>query len=198
MGQIAGIVTSFEDSVLSFRCGLPWDAHPRTLAVADFNRNGKPDIAFAGGGSRGRKSNIDVLLGNGDGTFQPPTTYPAGQYPNSVVAGDFNGDGILDLALSSGGLAIFLGNGDGTLQSPISPDAGLLSRIASLELAAMQKSNRSELSTVTLREYSLLGSARVSGQLRQGKQGPKACLFVSAKHRSRKRTLSSARPYPRF
>ena len=122
-----------------------------------------------------------------DGTFQPPTTHPSGQYPNSVVAGDFNGDGILDLALSSGGLAIFLGNGDGTLQSPISPDAGLLSRIASLELAAMQKSNRSELSTVTLGEYSLLGSARVSGQLRQGKQGPKAWLFVSAKHRSRKR-----------
>ncbi len=47
-----------------------------------------------------RTSNtVSILLGNGDGTFQSAVNYPAGNDPVAMVAGDFNGDGRLDLAV---------------------------------------------------------------------------------------------------
>ena len=44
---------------------------------------------------------MSVLLGNGDGTFQPQVTYAVGSYPDAIVAGDFNGDGRTDLAVAN-------------------------------------------------------------------------------------------------
>jgi len=59
-----------------------------------------------------------VLLGNGDGTFQSHVDYDTGADSRQVATGDFNGDGRLDLAVSSSeGVSILLGNGDGTFQS---------------------------------------------------------------------------------
>ena len=61
---------------------------------------------------------VSVLLGNGDGTFQPQVTYAVGSNPGAIVAGDFTGDGRTDLAVSDeDGTQILLGNGDGTFQS---------------------------------------------------------------------------------
>src|SRR5262249_49402198 len=62
---------------------------------------------------------VSVLLNNGDGTFAPAVAYAAGSGPEAVVAADFNGDGVLDLAVANGSsnsVSIFLGNGDGTFQ----------------------------------------------------------------------------------
>jgi hypothetical protein len=59
---------------------------------------------------------VQLLLGNGDGTFQPARTVAAGTF-DSFVAGDFTGDGHLDLAVDDGeGVQLLLGNGDGTFQ----------------------------------------------------------------------------------
>ena len=44
---------------------------------------------------------MSVLLGNGDGTFQPQVTYTVGSGPDAIVAGDFTGDGRLDLAVAN-------------------------------------------------------------------------------------------------
>lgn len=58
-----------------------------------------------------------VLLGNGDGTFGTPLTIPVGNQPVAIVAGDFNNDGKLDLAVANFGdstITLLLGNGDGT------------------------------------------------------------------------------------
>ena len=60
---------------------------------------------------------MSVLLGNGDGTFQPQVTYAVGQDPDAIVAGDFTGDGRTDLAVANYGdntVSVLLGNGDGT------------------------------------------------------------------------------------
>jgi VCBS repeat protein len=75
---------------------------------------------------------VSVLLGNGDGTFQPAQDFLAGNLPSVVVTGDFDNDGTLDLAVANqitGGVSVLLGNGDGTFQQPrhfaLLPDSGL-------------------------------------------------------------------------
>ena len=70
---------------------------------------------------------MSVLLGNGDGTFQDQKTYPVGNGPVAIVAGDFNGDGRTDLAVAnadSNDVSVLLGNGDGTFQNQVRYAAG--------------------------------------------------------------------------
>ena len=91
---------------------------PESIAVGDFNGDGKPDLATANLGG-----NVTVLLGNGSGGFTPAAGSPfAVQYPWSVAVGDFNGDGKQDLAIASGGagggtnsnsVTVLLSNGSG-------------------------------------------------------------------------------------
>jgi hypothetical protein len=93
---------------LDFTAGV----YPQSVATADFNGDGKLDIAVAN--SEGK--NISVLFGNGDGTLQPPVNYSDDPGPQFVVAADLNGDGKPDLAAAdyTSGVSIFLNNGDGT------------------------------------------------------------------------------------
>jgi FG-GAP-like repeat/Abnormal spindle-like microcephaly-assoc'd, ASPM-SPD-2-Hydin len=112
-----------------------------SMITGDFNGDGKLDLAFLGDtnivGRGGYDSfSVCIELGNGDGSFQGPMCSAvrqpgAGgqQAPGSIVAGDFNGDGKLDLAVSNGqdgtnSVSVFLGNGDGTLQAPVNSQAG--------------------------------------------------------------------------
>jgi len=67
-------------------------------AIADLNGDNKPDVVAIG-----PSNNILLYLGNGDGTFQPPISIAVGQSPDSVEVGDFNGDGLLDLAIANSG-----------------------------------------------------------------------------------------------
>jgi FG-GAP-like repeat/Abnormal spindle-like microcephaly-assoc'd, ASPM-SPD-2-Hydin/FG-GAP repeat len=92
---------------------------PTSIAVGDFNGDGKLDVAVAAVLSN---SQVSVLLGNGDGTFQSPTNYQSGSGPISIAAADLNGDGKLDLAVAneySNSLSILIGNGDGTFQPAV-------------------------------------------------------------------------------
>jgi len=97
----------------SYSVGAP----PVWIGVADFNGDGKPDVVTVN--SNGNAGSISVLLGNGDGTFQPAVSYPAGAgSATSGVVGDFNGDGKTDVVVASGsGLYLLAGNGDGTFQA---------------------------------------------------------------------------------
>jgi len=107
----------------------PTGVGPLGLVAADFNNDGNLDLAAVDtcGPNCGF---VSVLLGNADGTFQPKTDYAVGQNPGFAVAKDLNGDGKIDLAVtSSSGISILLGKGDGTFQahvdymSPASPAA---------------------------------------------------------------------------
>jgi len=100
---------------------------PVSVAVGDFNGDGNLDIAVTNGNCtfgfvlQCNPSTVSILLGNGDGTFQPHVDYAvAGLFPSSVVTSDFNGDGKLDLAIAAGGIvSVLLGNGDGTFQTHV-------------------------------------------------------------------------------
>jgi hypothetical protein len=83
---------------------------PDAVAVADLNRDGKPDLVSANVGTGG----VSVLLGNGDGTFGAKTDFPAGRAA-SVAVGDFNRDAKPDLAVANeDAVSVLLGNGNGT------------------------------------------------------------------------------------
>lgn len=109
------------------------------IALGDLNGDGLPDLVV--GAVRCSSSTdcptgqIDVLLGNGDGTFRPPQGYPTGEWSaTAVVLADVNHDGHLDVIVGgcsasncwndNGVVSVFLGNGDGTLQSAVSSDTG--------------------------------------------------------------------------
>ncbi len=105
---------------------LPTGSVPFSLTAGDFNGDGKLDLAVANFAA-GASSTVSIFLGNGDGTFQAPATYAVGRGPISVVAGDFNGDTKLDLAVANQNdhtVSILLGNGDGTFQAHVDYAAG--------------------------------------------------------------------------
>lgn len=85
----AGYVPSFT------RTNYDVGSQPDSVVVGDFKGDGKLDVAVANAGD----GTVSVLLGRGDGTFQSPMQYavgPRGRF-SQIVAGDFNGDGHLDL-----------------------------------------------------------------------------------------------------
>ncbi|HEX8816620.1 MAG TPA: FG-GAP-like repeat-containing protein [Terriglobales bacterium] len=91
------------------------------FVTGDFNGDGKLDVAATGNTPNNAppsNQSLVILLGNGDGSFQTPIVYWDQQYYAAIVAGDFNGDGKLDVAAApyNGPGAVFLGNGDGTFQ----------------------------------------------------------------------------------
>jgi len=87
--------------------------NPTSLAVADFDRDGRLDVAVANFTS----DNVTVLLGRGDGRFVEAFTIPVfGKGPSAIVAADLNLDGFLDLAVAhvlSNEVSLLLGNGEG-------------------------------------------------------------------------------------
>ena len=108
----------------------------RAIAVADFNGDGKQDLAVTNHcfDSNCTSGSVAVLLGKGDGAYQPAVAYDAaGYFTQSVTAADFNGDGKLDLALANqcsdlsctnGSVTVLLGNGDGSFRAAVSYASG--------------------------------------------------------------------------
>lgn len=101
------------------------------IAVGDFNGDGKLDLAVAYCNDTfptTQPGAVEILLGNGDGTFNLAAASPAtGNTPTGIATGDFNGDGNLDLAIPNGDsntVTILLGNGNGTFTAAASPATG--------------------------------------------------------------------------
>jgi hypothetical protein len=115
------------------------DYYAFSIAVADVNGDGKLDLLVAGDTSSTSSGSVGVLLGNGDGTFQPVQYYGSGgYYAFSIAVGDVNSDGKLDLLVSNqcasltgcsfdnepGSVGVLLGNGDGTFQAAQTYNSG--------------------------------------------------------------------------
>src|SRR5262249_29968799 len=118
------------------RCGLPfllignagWTSpsrqdysvglDPTSVAVGDFNGDGKSDLAVANQSSH--SLSILLSLGDSSGTLVPTITYSTGKYPAWLATGDFNRDGSVDLVVPNTGnsdVSIALGNSDGSFRA---------------------------------------------------------------------------------
>jgi hypothetical protein len=119
----------------SYTLPSPYEVPPSTfappsLAVADLNGDGKPDLVT----TDNYDGLVSVLLNNGNGTFAGPTSFNASGGPESVAVADLNGDGLLDLVTADSGdtLSVLPGNGKGVFGSPyiFSPGSGPVSAAA--------------------------------------------------------------------
>jgi len=110
--------------------------------VADVNGDGKPDVVATGGPYGSYAGTLAMFLGNGDGTFQQPISRIVGQAPSSLMAGDLNGDGRLDLIFEDIGSPSSL---SGLIQVP----ATLTPKGLSFGKVALGSSSVSETVTLT-------------------------------------------------
>ncbi len=101
---------------------------PWAVAIGDVNNDGKTDIVTANQEGDFAGGSISVLLGNGDGTYQPRADFDAETTPQGIVLADFNSDGNLDAATANnvqpGYIRLFFGNGDGTFSGGQSLSTG--------------------------------------------------------------------------
>src|SRR5262245_10921545 len=103
---------------------LPVAGSPVALDVGDFDRDGRQDLAVANGIPNNLATpsvRSVVFLGLGGGTFQPARTFAAAGGPSSLLARDFDSDGVLDLVSASyylDDVSFLPGGGDGTFGRP--------------------------------------------------------------------------------
>src|SRR5688572_4027043 len=139
-----GVASSFEASLY--------------LATADLNDDGNPDLITTNPHSDDGAWDVSVLLGKTDGTFRAPIFLSTGNgLTSSVVAGFFDGDTNLDLAVAHGGpdfvdryIAVLLGNGDGTFDPAVFFDVGGASPFV-LSIVAADFDNDTELDLAVTR-----------------------------------------------
>jgi len=96
---------------------------PSGVAIADFQRRRQ---ARRGRSYQGDDT-VSVILTKSDGTFAVRTDYPVGKVPLQVVTSDFNGDGIMDLAVVNSAdntISVLFGAGDGTFKSQVNSPQG--------------------------------------------------------------------------
>ena len=113
---------------------------PTAIVTGDFNGDGVFDLAAGESGA----ARVSVLLGRqtagrADGTFAAATHYACGSTPLGMTTGDFDGDGVVDLAvtrnLNPGFVAVLAGNGDGTFATGVDhPAGGLPQGVAAADL----------------------------------------------------------------
>ncbi|MFN8160576.1 MAG: VCBS repeat-containing protein [Solirubrobacterales bacterium] len=143
----------------------------RTIAVGDFNNDTNRDIAVV------NNTGVSILLGNGNGSFGPPTSYPAGINPSSVVVGNLNGDANLDLAVANGGavdcgsrlgrgaqtssctggfgtVSVLLGHGDGSFGAATNFDVGGGTDPSAAVLGNFNSDTKPDLALADFMQYS--------------------------------------------
>lgn len=111
----AGILLNDAHGVFALNGTYGEGSHSKSIRLGDFNQDGRKDIAYVNTGA-GIHGSITLLLNNGNGTFGAPSLFYAGDLPDDVAIGDFDGDGTADLAIANpyfGQVILLFGNGTG-------------------------------------------------------------------------------------
>lgn len=87
---------------------FPVGTTARLVAHADLNGDGKEDLIFAGQSAHERQRGVEILEGNGDGTFREGVTIELQSPTRAIAVADVNGDGKPDLILLHPGVAVLL------------------------------------------------------------------------------------------
>ncbi len=145
-------------AAISFDGGHNYDTanfSPAETATGFFNAGTLPDIAALT--QINSTTNVDIILGNGDGTFRAGSTTNVGFAGADLALGDFNGDGKTDVILShnkstnpgtTGFINFLPGNGDGTLQAPIATTFAEGASLSSFTVADLNGDGKADLVTV--------------------------------------------------
>ncbi len=119
-------VTPVPESILKLQPAITGFASSNSLAVADLNGDGYPDL-ITSNDPDGDSTSVAVSLGSASGSFSAPIFYPVAGFPGAIAVADLNHDGHPDVIVASTGYTtfyVFLGNGDGTLQAPSAVQIG--------------------------------------------------------------------------
>jgi Calx-beta domain/FG-GAP-like repeat/Domain of unknown function (DUF4214) len=116
--------------------GFPGGTTLSAVIAADFNKDGKTDIAVPLSVSTPFSFVVSVYLSNGDGTFATPTSVNIGFQMMDLASGDFNNDGNPDLVATGlhGAVAVLLGNGSGGFSFGFAPGAGSFAQVTTADL----------------------------------------------------------------
>ncbi len=160
---------------------FPTGTSPSSVTNADFNGDGKKDLAVANFGdvdssdpSQNVPGDVSVMLGNGDGTFQAAQDIQVGTDPHlsSVTSADLNGDGFADLAVTdetSNNVSVLLGKGDGTFQAKTdfavgtSPSSVIVANLNADGLVDLAVANRGSDNVSVLLGQDLNGDGKGDG-----------------------------------
>jgi FG-GAP-like repeat/FG-GAP repeat len=160
LGSLCG--SAVAQNYMYGQAGLQTGTNPSGLAIADFNGDGRPDLAVVNQGD----NTVSVILTKPDGTFAPKVDYPVGNSPFQVVAADFNSDGVMDLAVVNSAdntVSLLLGVSGGTFkpqttiptgQTPVAIAAGDFDGDGKMDLAIANQTD----STISI----LLGNGQGS------------------------------------
>ena len=99
------------------------DNGAQQIISADFNHDGKVDLATVNYSKQHNTSSVSVLLGTGTGSFLPVTNFSSGFAPASITSSDFNGDGFADFVTANPQLKsvyVSLNTGTGNFVTPTS------------------------------------------------------------------------------
>ncbi len=144
--QTVGVLFGNGDGTFAGTLAYNVLGYPSSMVSADFNGDGKPDLAIGGG----QAGPVSILLGSGSGAFQQSATLiGAGGTYAGVAAGDLNGDGKVDVAVNN---VVFLGNGNGTFQAGQTVAAGNSSDVSFVAIGDFNNDHKLDLAMANLME----------------------------------------------